>query len=66
MNFRKVTSSAFITTKYHRTLIKCVGWDNAVGMTLYGLGSSGFAQRWGRDFTDPSRLALGLAQPLAQ
>jgi len=34
MTFLNVTSTAFITTKHYRTLIKCVGWDNAVGRTL--------------------------------
>jgi hypothetical protein len=37
-----------------------VGRDSSVGIaTLYGLDGPGIETRWGRDFTQPSTLALG-------
>jgi hypothetical protein len=44
-----------------------VGLDSAVGTaTCYGLKGPGIENRWGRDFTLPSRTALGLTQPHVQ
>jgi len=44
-----------------------VGRDISVGIaTRYGLDGSGIESRCGRDFTHPSRLALGPAQPPIQ
>jgi hypothetical protein len=41
-----------------------VGRDSSVGIaTRYGLDGLGIESRWGRDFPNPSRLALGLTQP---
>ena len=39
-----------------------VGRDNSVGVaTRYGLDGPGIEARWGRDFSHPSRPALGPA-----
>jgi hypothetical protein len=44
-----------------------VGWDSIVGIaTRYGLDGPGIESRWGRDFTQPSRPALGPTQPPVQ
>jgi len=44
-----------------------VGRDSSVGIaTCYGLDGLGIASRWGRDFPNPSRLALGPIQPPTQ
>ena len=41
-----------------------VGRDSAVGTgTRYGLDGPGMESRWGRDFSQPSRPALGPTQP---
>jgi hypothetical protein len=41
--------------------------DSAVGIvTRYGLDGPGFNSRWGRDFPQPSRPALGHNQPPVQ
>jgi hypothetical protein len=38
--------------------------DSVVGIaTRYGLDGSGIESRWGRDFSQPSRPALGPIQP---
>ena len=42
----------------------CVGRDSSVGIaTRYGLDGPGIEFRWGRDFLQPSRPALGPTQP---
>ena len=42
----------------------CVGWDSSVGIaTRYGLDGPGIEFRWGRDFSQLSRPALGPTQP---
>ena len=44
-----------------------VGRDSVVGIaTRYGLGGPGIESRWGRDFPQPSRPALGPIQPPIQ
>jgi hypothetical protein len=44
-----------------------VGRIGSVGITTrYGLDGPGIEYRWGRDFSDASRRALGLTQPLVQ
>jgi hypothetical protein len=43
------------------------GRDTAVGIaTRYGLEGRGIESRWGRDFSQPSRPALGTTQPPIQ
>jgi hypothetical protein len=40
------------------------GRDSSVGIaTHYGLDGPGIESRWGRDFSQPSRPALGPTQP---
>jgi hypothetical protein len=42
----------------------CKGRDSVVGIaTRYGLDGPGIESRWGRDFSQPSRPALGPTQP---
>jgi hypothetical protein len=44
-----------------------MGLDSSVGIvTCYGLGSPGTESQWGRDFSHPSRLALGPNKPPVQ
>ena len=44
-----------------------VGRDNSVSIaTRYGLDCPGIEFRWGRDFSHPSRPALGTTQPPIQ
>jgi hypothetical protein len=44
-----------------------VGRDSVVGIaTRYGLDGPGIESRWGRDFSQPSRPALGPTQPPIQ
>ena len=44
-----------------------MGRDRSVGIaTCYGLESPGMKSRWGRDFPQPSRPALGPTQPPIQ
>ena len=44
-----------------------VGRDSSVGIaTRYGLHGPGIESRWGRDFSHPSRQALGPIQPPIQ
>jgi hypothetical protein len=44
-----------------------VGRDSSVGIaTRYGLDGLGIESRWGRDFPQPSRPALGPTQPPVQ
>ena len=44
-----------------------VGRDSSVGIvTRYGLDCPGIESRWGRDFSHPSRPALGPIQPPIQ
>jgi hypothetical protein len=41
-----------------------VGWDSSVGIaTRYGLDGPGTESRWEREFSQPSRPALGPTQP---
>jgi hypothetical protein len=43
------------------------GRDSVVGIaTRYGLDGPGIKSRWGRDFSQPSRPALGHTQPPIQ
>jgi len=43
------------------------GRDSVVGIvTRYGLDAPGIESRWGRDFSHPSRPALGPSQPTIQ
>ena len=43
------------------------GPDSSIGIaTRYGLGGPGLESRWGRDFPQPSRPALGPIQPPIQ
>jgi hypothetical protein len=44
-----------------------VGRDSSVGIaTRYGMDGPGIESRWGRDFPQPSRPALGPTQPPVQ
>jgi hypothetical protein len=44
-----------------------MGWDSVVGIaTRYGLDGPEIESRWGRDFSHPSRPALGPTQPPIQ
>ena len=44
-----------------------VGRDTSIGIaTRYGLDGPGIECRWGRDFRQPSRPALGPTQPPVQ
>ena len=46
------------------TLNEMVGRNSSVGIaTRYGLDDPGIESRWGRDFPNPSRPALGPSQP---
>jgi hypothetical protein len=45
----------------------CSCWDSSVGIaTRYELDGPGIESRWGRDFPQPSRPALGPTQPPIQ
>jgi hypothetical protein len=45
----------------------CVGRDSSVGIaTRYGLDGPRIESRWGRDFSQPPRQALGPTQPPVQ
>jgi hypothetical protein len=45
----------------------CTGRDSSVGIaTRYGLDGPEIESRWGRDFPQPSRPALGPTQPPVQ
>jgi hypothetical protein len=63
-----ITSVHFvIIQKINWNLIKLVGRDSSVGMaTRYGLDGPRIESRWGRDFSHPSRSALGPTQPPVQ
>jgi hypothetical protein len=44
-----------------------VDWNSVVGIaSRYGLDGLGIESRWGRDFPQPSRPALGPTQPPVQ
>ena len=44
-----------------------MGRDSSVGIaTLYGLNGPGIESRWRRDFSQPSRPAVGPTQPPIQ
>ena len=44
-----------------------MGRDSSVAIAIrYGLGGQGIESRWGRDFPQPSRPALGPTQPPIQ
>ena len=48
-------------------VLKMVGRDSVVSIaTCYGLDGPGIESRWGRDFTHPSRQALGPNQSRKQ
>jgi hypothetical protein len=50
--------------KCENSLVPCVGWDSLFGVaTRYGLDGPGIESRLGRDFPQPSRLALWPTQP---
>ena len=60
------TSDPFKMPHNYRTGAE-LGLDSSVGITTrYGLDGPGIECRWGRDFTHPSRPALGLTQPHMQ
>jgi hypothetical protein len=55
------------TLLFNLALDCIVGQDNIVGiMICYGLDGPGIESRWGRDFSQPCRLALGPTQPPIQ
>jgi hypothetical protein len=72
--------SLFVLTQIQNILVQCGqsaqllnvkpvggGRDNSVGIaTSYRLEGPGIHSRWGRDFPQPSRLALGATQPPIQ
>jgi hypothetical protein len=52
---------------YYSIVLMLKGRDSSVGIaTSYGLDGPGIESRWGRDFSQPSRLALGPTQPPIQ
>ena len=63
--WRRVTETDYpVRQCIHR---KNVGRDSVVGIvTRYGLDGPGIESRWGRDFPQPSRPALGPTQPPLQ
>jgi len=55
--------STYPKIKFSLTL-RVVGRDSSVGIvTRYGLEGPGIESRWGRDFQQPSRSALGPTHP---
>jgi hypothetical protein len=49
------------------TSIENKGRDSVVGISIcYGLDGPGIESRWGRDFSQPSRPAMGPTQPPVQ
>jgi hypothetical protein len=53
--------------QYSEQWIIVMGQDSLVGVVIrYGLDSQGIESRWGRDFSHPSRPALGSTQPHVQ
>jgi hypothetical protein len=57
----------FSTHIFQMLCLWFVGRDGVVGIaTLYELDDPVIESWWGRDFSQPSRLALGPTQPLIQ
>ena len=53
----------WLTWEYDVEALSCMGQDSSVGtVTHYGLDGLGIESRWGRDFSNLCRLALGPTQ----
>jgi hypothetical protein len=63
-----ITNTQHNTSKYIYVIYHVhVGRDSAVGIAIhYGLDGPEIESRWGRDFLQPSRPALGPTQPPIQ
>jgi len=63
MKYRNVKKKTVLRTY----IVQDAGWDSSVSIgTRYQLDGPGIESRWERDFTHPSRPALGPTQPPIQ
>jgi len=63
MKYRNIKKKTVLRTY----ILQDVGWDSSVSIgTHYRLDGLGNESRWERDFTHPSRPALGPTQPPIQ